>query len=310
MEYRYEGHSLKSGIYKIANKLNGRIYVGSAKEFKRRWSQHTSSLRNQKHQNKFFQADFNKCGEEAFVFEVIEVTEGKTKEERLLVEEAYIKQYYDSGDRCYNLCDRAISREGYPSKDPEKTKQKQSEAQKKRYENPEVRQKQSEISKAMWQRPEHIEKMKAIASSPEKLDKFHQTCHTMESKRKVGEQLAKYWGKIISPTGEVYDITNLNRFCVDHGLIKQSMIQVFNGEVYQAHGWRLYSEGLAGVPYSAVEHQRGKEFEIVSPDGTLYCSRNVWEFCRVHGLQQGNLNKVLLGKRKSHKGWHLPDNSL
>jgi hypothetical protein len=34
------------------------------------------------------------------------------------------------------------------------------------------------------------------------------------------------------------------------------------------------------------------------------------EFCRVHDLQQGNLNKVLLGKRKSHKGWHLPDNSL
>jgi len=310
MEYKYEGHSLKSGIYKITNKVNGRIYVGSAKLFKVRWSQHTSSLRNQKHSNKFLQADYNKSGEEAFVFEVIEVTEGKTKEERLLVEEEYIKQYYDSGDMCYNLCSKAISREGYPSKDPEKTRRKQSEAQRKRYENPETRQKQSDISKAIWQRPEHIEKMKAIASSPEMLDKFHRTCHTKESKRKVGEQLAKYWGKIISPTGEVYDITNLNRFCVEHGLVKQSMMPVFSGEVYQAHGWRLYDETLVGVPYSAVEHQKGKEFEIVSPDGTVYRSRNVWEFCRVHDLQQGNLNKVLLGKRKSHKGWHLPDNSL
>lgn len=306
MEYKYEGNSLKSGIYKLTNKLNGRIYIGSAKEFKRRWSQHSFSLRNQKHQNKFLQADFNKCGEEAFVFEVMEVTDGKTKEERLTIEEGYIKQHYDNGKSCYNLCSRAISREGYPSKDPEKTRQKQSEAQKKRYENPEIRQRQSDISKAMWQRPEHIEKMKVMASSPKMLEKFQQTCHTAESKRKAGEQLAKYWGKIISPTGEVHDITNLNRFCVEHGLVKQSMIPVFNGEVYQAHGWRLYNEALIGVPYSAVEHQRGKEFEIAAPDGTVYRSRNIWEFCRVHGLQQGNLNKVLLGKRKSHKGWYLP----
>ena len=116
MEYKYEGHSLKSGIYKITNKLNGRIYIGSAKEFKERWKQHSYSLRNQKHSNKFLQADFNKCGEEAFIFEVVEITDGKTKEERLLVEEVYIKQYYDKGDKCYNLCDRAISRENIKSK--------------------------------------------------------------------------------------------------------------------------------------------------------------------------------------------------
>ena len=150
MEYKYEGNSLKSGIYKLTNTINNRIYVGSARRFKERWSQHSFSLRNQKHQNKFLQADFNKYGEEAFVFEVMEVTDGKTKEERLTIEEGYIKQHYDNGKSCYNLCSRAISREGYPSKDPEKTRQKQSEAQKKRYENPEIRQRQSDISKAMW----------------------------------------------------------------------------------------------------------------------------------------------------------------
>lgn len=305
MEYKYEGHSLKSGIYKLTNKINSRIYIGSAKEFKRRWSQHTSSLRNQKHGNRFLQSDYNKCGEDAFVFEIIEVTEGKNKEERLMIEEGYIKKYYDSGNKCYNLCNKAISREGKPSKNPEETKQKQSKAHKKRYENHKTRQNQSDISKAIWQRPEHIEKMRIIASSPKMLEKFHQTCHTVESNRKVGERLAKYWGKIISPTGVVYDITNLNRFCVEHGLTKQSMIGVFKGKIYQSHGWRLYVESLVGVPYSAVEHQKGKEFELVAPDGKVYHSRNVWEFCREHGLQQGNLNKVLLGKRKNHKGWHL-----
>jgi group I intron endonuclease len=292
MEFKYEGKSALAGIYKITNKINGRIYVGSAKTFRTRWGQHAYSIRNQKHQNKFLQADFNKSGEDAFVFEILEAIEG-SKEVRLQREQYYIDEALKTPEKCYNVNKKAVSSEGWKPKNPEEFANL-------------CRQRSLE----MWQRPEHIEKMKAIASSPEKLEKFRKTCHTKESKRKVGEQLAKYWGKIISPTGEVYDVMNLNRFCEEHGLIKQSMIPVFKGEVYQALGWRLYDETLVGVPYSAVEHQKGKEFEIVSPNGTVYRSRNVWEFCRVHDLQQGNLNKVLLGKRKSHKGWHLPDNSL
>lgn len=130
MEYKYDGHSLKSGIYKITNRLNGRIYIGSAKEFKVRWKSHTSSLRKQRHSNKFLQADFNKCGEEAFVFEVIEVTEGKTKEERLLLEETYIQQYYDKGKACYNISTKAVSPEGCGFKNAEETRKKHSESSK------------------------------------------------------------------------------------------------------------------------------------------------------------------------------------
>jgi group I intron endonuclease len=291
MEFKYEGKSALAGIYKITNKINGRIYVGSAKTFRARWGQHIYSLRNQKHQNKFLQADFNKSGEDAFVFEVLEVIEG-AKEVRLEREQCYINEALKTPKKCYNLNKKASSPDGWKPKNPE-----------------EYSKSCRERSLEMWQRPEYIEKMKGMASSPERLEAFYRTCHTTESKRKVGEQLAKYWGKIISPTGEVHDITNLNRFCVEHGLVKQSMIPVFSSEVYQAHGWRLYNEALIGVPYSAVEHQRGKEFEIIAPDGTVYRSRNVWEFCRVHGLQQGNLNNVLLGKRKNHKGWHLPNDT-
>ena len=90
MEYINEEYSLKSGVYKITNKINGRIYIGSAKEFKRRYNQHRIGLIKKKHSNKFLQADFDKCGEDAFVFEVIEVVEGP-QENRLLVEQTYIK---------------------------------------------------------------------------------------------------------------------------------------------------------------------------------------------------------------------------
>ncbi len=102
MQTNYNGYSLKSGIYQIRNLSNERIYIGSAKEFKSRFVTHISSLRKGTHHNKFLQNDFNKCGEEAFVFEVLEVIEGESRFERLLVEQKYIDVYYDNGKSCYN----------------------------------------------------------------------------------------------------------------------------------------------------------------------------------------------------------------
>ena len=40
------------GIYKIVNSINNKIYVGSAKNIKKRWSAHKSDLNKNKHHNK------------------------------------------------------------------------------------------------------------------------------------------------------------------------------------------------------------------------------------------------------------------
>lgn len=136
MEFKYDGNSLKGGVYKITNTINGRVYYGSAKEFKVRWKQHEGSLRTGRHSNNFLLADYNKCGSDAFVFEVLEVIDG-TKEERLLKEEVYLKQHFDGGKQCYNLCDMAISRDGCLYRDPEEAFRNKSEAMKGRLSTPE-----------------------------------------------------------------------------------------------------------------------------------------------------------------------------
>ena len=58
----------QSGIYEILNTVNGKRYIGSAKNFKVRWSRHLSLLRLNKHYSKYLQASWNKYGEDAFKF--------------------------------------------------------------------------------------------------------------------------------------------------------------------------------------------------------------------------------------------------
>ena len=280
MEYKYEGHSLKSGIYKIINKSNGRIYIGSAKEFKARWKSHASSLRNQKHNNKFLQADFNKCGEEAFVFEVVEVTEGKTKEERLFIEEGYIKQHYDSGVACYNLCDRAISREGNLSKDPEATAKKCSEKQKQLWQDPEERKKRiegkdgkrreriGEASKKMWseftpEQQQHMseeqrkkahdfwltsrsEEARKRASVRGKTSGTNSYKKSMECDPNYNETLKKRacWMEytFLSPEGEYVRFTNLRKFCLDHGFSYRAFSDITAKQNGERYGWKFVSK--------------------------------------------------------------------
>lgn len=111
MQYNYANSANKGGVYKITNTTNGRVYIGSAAEFKNRWRGHANSLIASKHQNQFLQNDFNKCGSEAFVFEVIEVIEGN-KEARLVKEQKHLDEFYDNQKQCYNLQAKTHSSRG------------------------------------------------------------------------------------------------------------------------------------------------------------------------------------------------------
>ena len=46
---------------------------------------------------------------------------------------------------------------------------------------------------------------------------------------------------------------------------------------------------------------------IISPTGLVYQVNKLGQFAIEHNLQPGNLSQVLNGKRKTHKGWKLPN---
>ena len=63
---------MESGIYRILNTVTGKCYVGSTKNFKKRWKQHCKTLKNGLHSSIKLQRSYDKHGKNAFTFEILE----------------------------------------------------------------------------------------------------------------------------------------------------------------------------------------------------------------------------------------------
>lgn len=48
-----------------------------------------------------------------------------------------------------------------------------------------------------------------------------------------------------------------------------------------------------------------REFKVLSPENNVIEHKGVRPFCKIHNLNQGQFNQMLLGKLKSCKGWRL-----
>ena len=111
---------MDSGIYQITNRVNGNRYLGSTVNLRSRRKAHLCDLRHGQHNNQHLQRAFDKYGETAFVFSVLEHVEDA---EQLIPREQY---HLDTLSPEYNIARIAGSTLGcYPS--PE-TRRKLSEA--------------------------------------------------------------------------------------------------------------------------------------------------------------------------------------
>lgn len=94
-------------IYQILNKVNGKFYIGSSYDYKRRKQAHLWQLRNNQHKCPHLQHSWNKHGENSFEFVILEEL---TRREELIPREQY---YLDKLKPQYNILQIAGSSVGH-----------------------------------------------------------------------------------------------------------------------------------------------------------------------------------------------------
>jgi group I intron endonuclease len=97
-----------TGIYKIINKINKKVYIGESQNIERRWEEHKQDLIEGKHHSYKLQQDYDLYGEDDFEYEVIEELDSNIKSPAtrqmvcLIYEDKYIKQC-NSIEEGYNI---------------------------------------------------------------------------------------------------------------------------------------------------------------------------------------------------------------
>lgn len=130
-----------TGIYKIENIVNHKIYIGSCSNFNVRKGSHLCLLRQGKHHSVKLQRSFDKYGEINFIITLIE----KCEKENLISREQY---YIDTLIPFYNICLVAGSTQGRVFTDLHKERLSKSLTGKIRTEEQKERQRQIKIGKA------------------------------------------------------------------------------------------------------------------------------------------------------------------
>jgi group I intron endonuclease len=263
------------GVYAIRGPKDC-IYIGSAKCIQHRWRTHIHDLKKSRHHSKHLQRAWDKYGEPAFSFEILE--EVVQIDDLLLVEQRWLDNIFATCPKhiIYNNVRIAGSCIGH--KHSEQSRRNMSEAHK------------GQIHSA------HTPEAKAKISAAHKGRK-----HTREQSDQ--NAIFKSGGKaytVISPDGVVYQgIINASVFALEHGLRGNLLRMVLRGEREHTEGWTGWIEGQE----SKVKPMFPK-YTFVDPSGVIYANIIYPGRCaRQHKLTVSAVWRVLRGENKQHKGW-------
>lgn len=216
---------MNSGVYKIINLINNKLYVGSSSNLRKRERDHFTELERGVHKNKHLQSAYKLYNKDSFKFELIE---NCINDELIKREQFWIDQY--DFDQLYNMCPIAGSHLG--RKNSEETKLKMSH-------KVFTVEHKHKISQAMCGKKNRL----GIKHSEETKNKFRGVNNheygkkrDPEHSRKISKANQKEW-IFNNPGGEEVKLLNLKQFCLVNNLDHGNMYRVANGKRKQHKGW-------------------------------------------------------------------------
>jgi group I intron endonuclease len=217
----------RTGVYKIRNLVDGKVYVGSASlSFKGRESSHFSELKKGTHYNYYLQRAWNKYGQLNFVFEIIEECVPSLC---LDCEQYWIDELKSANPEFgYNLSPTAGNCLGV--RHTEETKRKVGSRSKEAWKKKGFKERMSQIRKEIWKdlramylrcireglnQPEVKEKLKAInreiTNRPEVKDKIRKNSIEISQRPGVNERRRQAMKKhLSSPEARAKQVSHLN----------------------------------------------------------------------------------------------------
>jgi len=282
-------------IYTITNTVNGKVYVGQTiMSPVKRWQRHTYCLRHGTHGNPHLQSAWTAYGEHAFVFAVVE-TFGSV-EETNAAECRYIAHFRSVGIELYNM--RAGGANGKPSAE---TRARQSAAHKGK-----PGRIKSETERA-WMRGR---KMSAESSAKTRAANIGRAVsEETRAKLRAANIGKKYPADVRARMGaakrgrpgrkqsqDEKDASRARKLGTKHSAATKAKMSASQRR-------RATGEESRARMSIAQRSRHQKNYIFKSPAGATVYAQILTVFARDYGLQISNVSHLVLGRRKTHKGW-------
>jgi len=313
-----------TGIYKIENKINNKVYIGSSIDIKKRWHEHKRLLNKNKHHSRHLQNAYNKYGKENFDWVII--LEVKTELAKLLELEQYYIDLFNACDKNigYNISPTAgsclgIKRSKYTCNKIKKTKTLKLEIGMTFGRLEILRYKGTKKKHSMWECCCTCGKIVTVQGtrlvtgrvkscgclSPDRTREtaehnlsrttYYAKWHALKHKNRFPS--AHSWKNFITFKQDTY--ISYKEHCDIYGSKNTVLDKIHLDKEYSSDNfkWVQYKEHS--------NHRSSIIFEAISPDGEIIISNSQSEFARAHELHKGHINDCLKGANKTHKGWRF-----